>query len=146
MSEQEKTQKIVEYRTKRVTYTHAGYNDPPIPKDAPVQFLCEYTNFYGRYIKVKFNAIVYYLKPSELYKRTKYITILDEPVTGCYAKHKKLGTLGLAARIMTDPETTSEEYWLAIDADSRLVTIALKDCTQLYSLDKVEDDVVTYYG
>jgi len=146
MSESEKTQKIVEYRTKAVTYDHAPYSHPAIPKDTVVAFLCEYTNFYGSYVKVRFLDKIYYLKPSELYKRTRYITILDEPVSGCYAKHKELGTLGLAARIMTDPKTTSEEYWLAIDADSRLVTIALKDCTQLYCLDQVEDGVVTYYG
>lgn len=146
MSERGDIKTITEYFTKEDTYDSALYTSSPIPKNSPVRFLGEYTNFYGRYVKVEYCGKIYYIKPKSLSKRTTQVTELTEPVTGCYAKHPKFGVLGLAARIMTDPLTSKVDYWLAIDKDNNLRTIAIEDCERIYQVEDVRVDAVTYLG
>lgn len=138
------TEVKIEYFTRRYTQDNADYGHPAIPANTKVSFYGEYTCFYGRFVKVGYGGRTYYLKPDDLYKQVTRAASLTEPVTGCYAVHNQFGVLGLAARIMTDPATSDDEYWLAIDKDDNLRTIRIKDCDKLYQVLEVKDDTVTY--
>lgn len=136
----------IEYFTRKFTYDCADYGHPPIPENARVSFYGEYTCFYGRYVKVGYGGRTYYLKPEDLFKRITRTEKLTEPVSGCYAKHVKHGTVGLTARVLTDSQSNETEYWLACDKDRNLWVIALSDCEQFYAVLGTEDDIVTYSG
>lgn len=46
--------------------TQAAHGYPNIPKNVEVQYIEEIANCYGRYAKVQWAGIVYYVKPQDL--------------------------------------------------------------------------------
>lgn len=133
-----------EYIAKRAIYDQAGYNHPVIPEGSIVDFAGEYQCFYGRFVKIFYKGYIYYVYPEELIKKVTYKNKLESPVFGCSAKHSYLGDLTLEAKLNTDSSDT--EYWIAKNNDSILHIIAIKDCKEMYTIDKVVKENVNYWG
>lgn len=54
--------------------TQTARKYPNIPEGAEVQFVEDICNFYGKYSKVRYKGILYYVKPTDIYYTTEVIS------------------------------------------------------------------------
>ncbi len=137
--------KITEkYFAKDVIYDEAGYRKQHIPKGAEVKYLEEYTNFYGRYVKIVYGEGIYYTKPEHLVKKVIRSTALLKAVPGASAHHARYGALVMMAELVVKQEGL--EFWCVKDKKGELHVVDIKDCTDIRTIDRIEEKEVTYYG
>lgn len=132
------------YFAKDVIYDEAGYRKQHIPKGAEVKYLEEYTNFYGRYVKVIYGEGIYYTKPEHLTKQVIRSTTIAKAVPGASAHHPRYGSLVMMAELVVKQEGL--EFWCAKDEKGELRVVDIKDCTHIHIIDHIEEKEVTYYG
>lgn len=132
------------YFAKNDIYDVAGYNLPRIPNGAEVAFISQFTNFYGRYIKIRYQGHTYYTKPEMLIKRVIERKPLDSAESGCTAQHKYYGIVTLIAKVVTD--NSDKEFWIDKDKNGQYHIIDIADCKFLYRVEKELEEKVTYDG
>lgn len=132
------------YFAKDVIYDAAGYNLPRIPKGAEVKFISQFTNLYGRFVKIKYQNHTYYTKPELLIKRVTEKHRIDSAASGYSAQNKYYGLVKLVAKIVTDD--SDKEFWIAKDEDGHCHIIDIAECKALYRVDKEHEEEVTYDG
>ena len=132
------------YFAKEDIYDEAGYRTLPIPKGVQVQFLEEYTNFYGRYVKVIFGGTVYYTKPEYLTKNVIRKRRLDKAVPEANAHHEAYGDVVMIAELVV--KQTGVEFWCVKDKNSVIHVVDIKDCTDFHIVDYNVEEPVTYRG
>lgn len=140
------TRAIETYIAKEDVYDCAGYGKPKIPKGAHVEFIGEYTCFYGRYIKVSYDGNTYYTRPKQFKKVVTIRRLLNFAISGCYAKHPHYNRVTLIAKIVTESNDSGKEFWIAADADGHHHIIDVGDCMSFFLVDKQYEEAVTYFG
>lgn len=141
MGESKVTEK---YFAKDTIYDEAGYRKQHIPKGAEVKYLEEYTNFFGRYVKISYGSYIYYTQPRHLVKKVIHSTALLKAIPGASAHHPRYGELVMLAELVVKQEGL--EFWCVKDKKDELHVVDIKDCTNIRIIDHIEEEKVTYQG
>lgn len=142
------------------TQAAKGYSNIPPNTEVTIKEL--FTNFYGIWVRVRYDGRYYDVRDTDLIVKTEEITILDNPCPKCFTHYnnKEIKLVGKVPLVDCGMEPIDSNIWIAESVDDSTILQFVKetdcnefytketaskfDCTALY--DKLTNKVYLKYG
>lgn len=121
------------------TQAAKGYKN--IPPNTEVTIKEVFTNFYGIWVRVRYDGRYYDVRDADLIVETEEITILDNPCPECFTHYnnKEIKLVGKVPLVDYDMKPIDSNVWLAESVDDNTIFQLVKetDCNGFYTKETV---------
>ena len=112
-----------------------------IPPETEVTFVEEWTNFYGNWVRVKYEGRIYDVRPFDIFIREITKEVLTEPQPNCCTMFKNSEVILIGKLNLTDNRNNiiESDIWLSKNSDGIIIPVDIKMCKSFYFISSVVD-------